>query len=139
MIIHVQQSPDGAQERVGRNGRPSASIEARASAKLDEAVPRYGPCVDFFEIGARVADELYEPCLVTENAQIVGEACTGAAYRFAQVAEHRVLCDSVELERTSRRQEREVVLDGLLNLMARAAEQCPVADVVAVLAPHLPD
>ena len=139
MIVDVQQSPDGAQEWIMRCECSHAVTETRPLAQFYEAVPRLGLCIDVFEFGARFVHECSEPRSGAEGSEIVGEACTAVPHRIAQVAKHRLLRDSVELERTSRRQKRKVRLDGSLHLVPRAAEQCPVANVVAILAPHLAD
>ena len=139
MIVNVQQSPDCAQERITRCECSCVVTETRPPAELHEAVPRLGIGIDVFELGARFAHEFSEPSFRADGSEIVGEACTGVTHRIAQVAKHRLLRDSVKLERASRRQKWEIRLDGSLHLVPRAAEQCPVANVVAILAPHLAD
>ena len=139
VIVDVQQSPDGAQQRVTRTECSRAVTEARPPAQFHEAVPRLGLCIDVFELGVRFAHEFVEPRFGAKGSEIVGETCTSIAHRIAQVAKHRLLRDSVQLERASRRQKRKVRLDGSLHLVPGAADQCPVANVVAILAPHLAD
>ena len=103
MIVDVQQSPDCAKERITWSECSCAVTETRPPAKFHEAVPRLGLCIDFFEFGARFVHEFAEPRFGAEGSEIVGEACTGNTHRIAQVAKHRLLRDSVELERASRR------------------------------------
>ena len=139
MIVDMQQSPDGPQDRITRSECSRAVTETRPPAQLHEAVPRLGIGIDVSEFGARFAHEFAESRFGAEGSEIFSEACTGVAHRIAQVAKHRLLRDSVELERTSRRQKREVRLDGSLHLVPGTAEQRPVANVVAILAPYLAD
>ena len=48
--------------------------------------------------------------------------------------EHDVASDRIELEVAARREEREVPLDLLLQVLSAATEQCPVAEVESELA-----
>ena len=76
-----------------RHRNPPAGAAPRSS------VPDWGLGIDVFEFGTRFAQEFAEPRSGAKGLEIVGEACTGIAHRIAQVAKHRLLRDSVELER----------------------------------------
>ncbi len=81
---------------------------------------RTGSCVDFFEFDTGVHHEATEPCFRSENVQVIGEACAGILHRLFQVAQHPLLGDAVQFERTSRWEQWKVRLDGAPDLMAGA-------------------
>src|SRR6266851_1699563 len=58
---------------------------------------------------------------------------------LADVCEHALLCDGVQLQLAARRKERETTLDLIYEVLAAAAEQRPEAQVESELLPVLAD